>query len=119
MAARSTLIKYGFSLWRNYKIAFGTVIFEVNMANCKKSPILENGMNAISILRVTLLSLFKGTLYGITYPISPIYVMLDFESSFFDACHYNDAMFRRHYIPGSVYCIKKPNVNQIVTKIEN
>jgi hypothetical protein len=100
MDVRTALIKYGYSIWWNYRIVFGTVIFGANMGYAHKSPIFENKVDTISILRVTLVSLFKGTLYGITYPISPLIMVLN-------ACHHNDATFTHHLIPGSVYCKKK------------
>jgi hypothetical protein len=59
MDVRAALIKYGYSVWINHRIAFGSGIFGANMMYAHKSPIFENKVDAISILRVTLLSISK------------------------------------------------------------
>jgi hypothetical protein len=76
------------------QLSVGSFIFCSNMSNIKESPVYENNNRIYA--RLTVISAYKGIIYG-AIPIIPIvFISLDLFSP-------DKTMFDRHFIPCSVY----------------
>jgi hypothetical protein len=83
-------------IWRNSAAAFGTLIFIINMAHMKKSSIMKGKTDSISFLKVIVLSIVKGIIYGITIPFSPVLIAIN-------ALDNNEVSFAKHFIPDQAW----------------
>lgn len=76
-------------------VAFGTGIAGINIFNIKKSPIYQRDHKTDPLVevRLGLLSIFKGGMYGVFMPINIIYVTRQFIE--------NSPEIGNHFVPRS------------------
>lgn len=83
-----------------FECKFGLLIYGCNVLNIKQSPLYNPTYPIISHVKLTLISVMKGYIYGLFYPL-PI-ISMSYNLLFEDKIN-GPVIFMRHLIPGSKY----------------